>query len=152
VWEVSEGDRKGELLGEASATKENGGGCSPFLAVVGNDSPEIAALSLTCADGGYVEKKRRPRKQSNRKSVGSDHLVVPECVFGFRDKPVCSLLGHAADVLDLSWSKSQVWICDLRLNLSTAQAHFVFFFCNNCETSFNNCASLCYLNITYDCF
>ena len=75
-----------------------------------------------------MEKKRRPRKQSNRKSVGSDHLVVPECVFGFRDKPVCSLLGHAADVLDLSWSKSQVLICDLRLNLSIAQAHFGFFF------------------------
>ncbi|CAL5070816.1 unnamed protein product [Urochloa decumbens] len=110
VWEVSEGDRKGELLGEASVSKENGGACSPFLAVVGNDSPEIAALSLTCPDGGYVEKKRRPRKQSNRKSVGSDHLVVPECVFGFRDKPVCSLLGHAADVLDLSWSKSQYLI------------------------------------------
>uniref|UniRef100_A0A0A9BSK5 WD-repeat protein n=1 Tax=Arundo donax TaxID=35708 RepID=A0A0A9BSK5_ARUDO len=107
VWEVSEGERKGELLVEASVTKENGGGCSPFLAVVGNGSPEIGALSLTCADGGYVEKKRRPRKQSNRKSVGSDHLVVPECVFGFRDKPLCSLLGHAADVLDLSWSKSQ---------------------------------------------
>jgi len=108
VWEVSEGERKGELLAEASVAKENGGGCSPFLAVVGNDSPEIAAFSLTCADGGYAEKKRRPRKQNNRKSVGSDHLVVPECVFGFRDKPVCSLLGHAADVLDLSWSKSQV--------------------------------------------
>ncbi|GJN01314.1 hypothetical protein PR202_ga18571 [Eleusine coracana subsp. coracana] len=108
VWEVSEGERKGELLGEGSVAKENGGGCSPFLAV-GNGSPEIAALSLTWADsdGGYVEKKRKPRKQSNRKSVGSDHLVVPECVFGFRDKPVCSLLGHAADVLDLSWSKSQ---------------------------------------------
>jgi len=147
VWEVSEGDRKGELLGEASATKENGGGCSPFLAVVGNDSPEIAALSLTCADGGYVEKKR-PRKQSNRKSVGSDHLVVPECVFGFRDKPVCSLLGHAADVLDLSWSKSQVLICDLRLNLSIAQAHFGYFFCSNSETSFNNYASLCCSDLT----
>ncbi|KAL6651621.1 hypothetical protein ACP70R_010546 [Stipagrostis hirtigluma subsp. patula] len=108
VWEVSEGERKGELLlGEGSVTKENGGGCSPFLAVVANGSPEMATLSLSCADGAYLEKKRRPRKQSNRKSVGSDHLVVPECVFGFRDKPVCSLLGHAADVLDLSWSKSQ---------------------------------------------
>jgi WD repeat-containing protein 44 len=119
VWEVSEGERKGELLGEGSVMKENGGGgCSPFLAVVGNGSPEIAALSLTCADGdgGYADKKRRPRKQSSRKSVGSDHLVVPECVFGFRDKPVCSLLGHAADVLDLSWSKSQVRTCDPHSN------------------------------------
>lgn len=107
VWEVSKGDRKGELLGEASVAKENGGGCSPFLAIVGNDSLEMAALSFTCTEGGYVDKKRRPRKQNNHKSVGSDHLVVPKCVFGFTDKPVCSLLGHAADVLDLSWSKSQ---------------------------------------------
>uniref|UniRef100_A0A0D9ZSH6 Anaphase-promoting complex subunit 4 WD40 domain-containing protein n=1 Tax=Oryza glumipatula TaxID=40148 RepID=A0A0D9ZSH6_9ORYZ len=107
VWEVSEGERKGELLGEGTVARENGGGCSPFLAAVGNGSPELATLSLSCADGGFVEKKRRPRMQSSRKSVGSDHLVVPECVFGFRDKPVCSLLGHAADVLDLSWSKSQ---------------------------------------------
>ncbi|KAF0891137.1 hypothetical protein E2562_005206 [Oryza meyeriana var. granulata] len=107
VWEVSEGERKGELLGEGTVPRENGGGCSPFLAAVGNGSPEVATLSLSCAEGGFVEKKRRPRMQSSRKSVGSDHLVVPECVFGFRDKPVCSLLGHAADVLDLSWSKSR---------------------------------------------
>ncbi|KAL5214830.1 hypothetical protein ABZP36_003982 [Zizania latifolia] len=107
VWEVSEGERKGEMLGEGTVPRESGGGCSPFLAAVGNGSPEVATLSLSYADGGYVEKKRRPRMQSSWKSVGPDHLVVPECVFGFRDKPVCSLLGHAADVLDLSWSKSQ---------------------------------------------
>uniref|UniRef100_A0A453DG90 Anaphase-promoting complex subunit 4 WD40 domain-containing protein n=1 Tax=Aegilops tauschii subsp. strangulata TaxID=200361 RepID=A0A453DG90_AEGTS len=107
VWEVSEGERKGELLGEGAVSKESGGGGSPFVAVAGNGSPEVAMLPLNSADKGFVEKKRRPRVQSSRKSVGSDHLVVPECVFGFRDKPFCSLLGHAADVLDLSWSKSQ---------------------------------------------
>ncbi|XP_048559874.1 WD repeat-containing protein 44-like [Triticum urartu] len=107
VWEVSEGERKGELLGEGAVSKESGGGGSPFVAVAGNGSPEVAMLPLNSADKGYGEKKRRPRVQSSRKSVGSDHLVVPECVFGFRDKPFCSLLGHAADVLDLSWSKSQ---------------------------------------------
>ncbi|KAM0888844.1 hypothetical protein ACQ4PT_028088 [Festuca glaucescens] len=108
VWEVSEGERKGELLGEAAVSRESGGGnSSPFVAVAGNGSPDVGMLSLSSADKGYAEKKRRPRVQSSRKSVGSDHLVVPECVFGFRDKPVCSLLGHAADVLDLSWSKSQ---------------------------------------------
>lgn len=64
-------------------------------------------LSLSSVEKGFVEKKRRPRVQSSRKSVDSDHLVVPECVFGFRDRPVCSLLEHAADVLDLSCSKSQ---------------------------------------------
>ncbi|VAH54363.1 unnamed protein product [Triticum turgidum subsp. durum] len=107
VWEVSEGERKGELLGEGAVSKESGGGGSPFVAVAGNGSPEVAMLPLSSADKGFVEKKRRPRVQSSRKSVGSDHLVVPECVFGLRDKPFCSLLGHAADVLDLSWSKSQ---------------------------------------------
>ncbi|XP_044968477.1 WD repeat-containing protein 44-like [Hordeum vulgare subsp. vulgare] len=107
VWEVSEGERKGELLGENAVSRESGGGGSPFVAVAGNGSPDVAMLPLNGADKGFVEKKRRPRVQSSRKSVGSDHLVVPECVFGFRDKPFCSLLGHAADVLDLSWSKSQ---------------------------------------------
>ncbi|CAM0901734.1 unnamed protein product [Alopecurus aequalis] len=107
VWEVSEGERKGELLGEGTASRESGGGSSPFVAVAGNGSPEVGMLLLNTADKGSGEKKRRPRVQSSRKSVGSDHLVVPECVFGFRDKPFCSLLGHAADVLDLSWSKSQ---------------------------------------------
>ncbi|XP_047063468.1 WD repeat-containing protein 44-like [Lolium rigidum] len=105
VWEVSEGDRKGDLLvGDAAVSRESagGGGSSPFVAVAGSGSPDVGVLSLSSA-----EKKRRPRVQSSRKSVGSDHLVVPECVFGFREKPVCSLLGHAADVLDLSWSKSQ---------------------------------------------
>uniref|UniRef100_A0ACD5Y9U0 Uncharacterized protein n=1 Tax=Avena sativa TaxID=4498 RepID=A0ACD5Y9U0_AVESA len=107
VWEVSEGERKGELLGEGAGSRDSGGGSSPFVAVGGNGSPDVGALSLSSAEKGYLEKKRRPRVQSSRKSVGSDHLVVPECVFGFRDKPVSSLLGHTADVLDLSWSKSQ---------------------------------------------
>lgn len=107
VWEVSEGERKGELLGEGAVSKESGGGGSPFVAVAGNGSPEVAMSPLSSADKGYVEKKRRPRVQSRRKSIGSDHLVVPGYVFGFRDKPFCSLLEHAADVLDLSWSKSQ---------------------------------------------
>uniref|UniRef100_A0ACD5WMI1 Uncharacterized protein n=1 Tax=Avena sativa TaxID=4498 RepID=A0ACD5WMI1_AVESA len=107
VWEVSEGERKGELLGEGAGSRDSGGGSSPFVAVAGNGSPDVGMLSLSSAEKGYLEKKRRPRVQSSRKSVGSDHLVVPECVFGFRDKPVSSLLGHTADVLDLSWSKSQ---------------------------------------------
>jgi WD repeat-containing protein 44 len=126
VWEVSAGEGRGELPREGSVTKDNGG---PFLAA--GSSPEIAAVSLTtCAngDGGCVEKKGRPRKRSSRKSVGSDHLVVPGCVFGFRDKPVCSLLGHA-DVLDLSWSKSQVRNCRRRHRSKLhLLAHILFFF------------------------
>ncbi|KAM0889668.1 hypothetical protein ACQ4PT_027599 [Festuca glaucescens] len=115
VWEVSEGDRKGDLLvGEAAVSRDSAsGGSSPFVAVAGSGSPDVGLLSLSSADKGYAEKKRRPRVQSSRKSVGSDHLVVPECVFGFREKPVCSLLGHAADVLDLSWSKSQYLLSSL---------------------------------------
>ncbi|XBH85562.1 hypothetical protein VPH35_073453 [Triticum aestivum] len=38
VWEVSEGERKGELLGEGAVSKESGGGGSLFVAVAGNGS------------------------------------------------------------------------------------------------------------------
>jgi hypothetical protein len=35
---------------------------------------------------------------------------VPETVFSLSEKPVCSFTGHLDDVLDLSWSRSQVRI------------------------------------------
>ncbi|KAF7028035.1 hypothetical protein CFC21_040012 [Triticum aestivum] len=38
VWEVSEGERKGELLGEGAVSEESGSGGSLFVAVAGNGS------------------------------------------------------------------------------------------------------------------
>jgi hypothetical protein len=37
-----------------------------------------------------------------------EYVHVPENVFTFSEKPYCSFHGHLDEVLDLSWSRSQV--------------------------------------------
>lgn len=54
------------------------------------------------------EKKRRGKSSSRKGNSAPDYVYVPETVFSFLEKPVCSFQGHRDDVLDLSWSKSQV--------------------------------------------
>lgn len=100
IWQVSESERKGELLVE----KPEEGNFSLLFTATG--SPERTTPSPT-ADN-YLEKKRRGRSSVSRKSVNLDHVLVPETVFSLAEKPICSFQGHLDDVLDLSWSKSQV--------------------------------------------
>ncbi|KAK4583603.1 hypothetical protein RGQ29_026367 [Quercus rubra] len=54
------------------------------------------------------EKKRRGKSSSRKGNSAPDYVYVPETVFSFLEKPVCSFQGHRDDVLDLSWSKSQL--------------------------------------------
>ncbi|CAN0901200.1 WD repeat-containing protein 44 [Linum grandiflorum] len=100
VWQVVEAERKGELLLEKPEDANFN------LLVTVNGSPEPMFLS-TSADG-HSEKRRRGRSSLSRKSLSLEHIIVPETVFALTDKPVCSFEGHIDDVLDLSWSKSQV--------------------------------------------
>ncbi|WCJ32156.1 Transducin/WD40 repeat-like superfamily protein [Euphorbia peplus] len=95
VWQVTESDRKGDLLIDKPDDAN-------FNFLFANGSPEPSLLSPT-AD----EKKRRGRSSISRKSLSLDHILVPETVFALSDKPICSFRGHLDDVLDLSWSKSQ---------------------------------------------
>ncbi|KAJ6806063.1 WD repeat-containing protein 44-like [Iris pallida] len=92
VWQVTEREKKGDLVAEGGGG-ENG------------TSPESAlAFSI---EGSHWEKKRRARVSTSRKSMSSDHVLVPDQFFALEEKPVCSFRGHLDDVLDLSWSKSE---------------------------------------------
>ncbi|XP_030469217.1 uncharacterized protein LOC115687716 [Syzygium oleosum] len=99
IWQVSESERKGELLVE----KPEEGNFSLLFTATG--SPERTTPSPTVDN--YLERKRRGRSSVSRKSVNLDHVLVPETVFSLAEKPICSFQGHLDDVLDLSWSKSQ---------------------------------------------
>lgn len=99
VWQVVETERKGDLLMEKTEDNFN------FL-FVANGSPEPTSMSPNVDN--QPEKKRRGRSSISRKSVSLDQVMVPDNVFGLSEKPICSFQGHLYDVLDLSWSKSQV--------------------------------------------
>ena len=100
VWQVVESERKGELLADRPED-----GCLNFLFLT-NESPEAKALSLSLENP--LEKKRKGRTSISTKSISLNHIMVPDAVFGLSEKPICSFQGHSKDVLDLSWSKSQV--------------------------------------------
>lgn len=100
VWQVVESERKGELLLE----KLEDGNMNMLFVVSG--SPEPTLLSPVMENN--PDRKRRGRSSISRKSLSLDQIVVPETVFALTEKPFCSFQGHLNDVLDLSWSKSQV--------------------------------------------
>ncbi|KAL1813196.1 hypothetical protein DCAR_0625493 [Daucus carota subsp. sativus] len=54
--------------------------------------------------------KRTKGRHSSKKRGNSipDYVEVPETVFGLSERPICSFTGHQDDILDLSWSKSQL--------------------------------------------
>lgn len=100
IWKVVESERKGDLL----LDKTEDGNLN--LLLLTNSSPETNSASPNFSS--HLEKKRRGRSSISRKSVSLDHVFVPETVFALSEKPFCSFEGHLDDVLDLSWSKSQV--------------------------------------------
>ncbi|KAK1266290.1 hypothetical protein QJS04_geneDACA000522 [Acorus gramineus] len=114
VWQVSEAERKGELLvvGEEGNLNQ----CSA--------SPE----PVVGANGSYLERSKRGKGSNHRKSVSLDQIAVPEHVFALSEKPVCSFSGHFGDVLDLSWVGSLANISsDLILwNMSSSSSLKIF--------------------------
>uniref|UniRef100_A0A804P195 WD repeat-containing protein 44 n=1 Tax=Zea mays TaxID=4577 RepID=A0A804P195_MAIZE len=51
---------------------------------------------------------RKVRRGRSSKDALPEHVIVPESVFALAEQPSCALEGHQDDVLDLSWSKSQL--------------------------------------------
>ncbi|XP_058721846.1 uncharacterized protein LOC131593382 [Vicia villosa] len=52
--------------------------------------------------------KKKGKFGSKRGSAIPEYVHVPENVFTFSEKPYCSFHGHLDEVLDLSWSRSQL--------------------------------------------
>lgn len=95
VWEVQEC----EIMSDLSS-----GGVTPVHPMAGggnaSDRPPLAEITPMMS-----ERKRRGKHK--RKGI-PDYVNLPETVFALSDKPVCTFEGHLEDVLDLSWSTSQV--------------------------------------------
>ncbi|XP_031252605.1 WD repeat-containing protein 44-like [Pistacia vera] len=58
--------------------------------------------------GGSPDRWDGSEKKKKGSKGSPDYVHVPETVFSLSDKPVYSFKGHLDDVLDLSWSRSQL--------------------------------------------
>ncbi|KAJ6747114.1 TRANSDUCIN/WD40 REPEAT-LIKE SUPERFAMILY PROTEIN [Salix koriyanagi] len=80
----------------------------------GNLTPLHPSLCSSTPSLGEVtpmssERKKKSKASSSRKGNPiPEYVHVPETVFSLSEKPVCSFSGHLDDVLDLSWSRSQL--------------------------------------------
>ncbi|CAN8284891.1 unnamed protein product [Cochlearia groenlandica] len=97
VWEVQECELMS--MNEGSLTPIH-----PSLA-------ESVERSFVGNEISVVEKKKKGKGGSSGRRNNNhipDYVHVPETVFSFSEKPVCSFKGHLDEILDLSWSKSQL--------------------------------------------
>ncbi|TKY63269.1 WD repeat-containing protein 44 [Spatholobus suberectus] len=91
LWEVQECEVMSLRSDEGSLTPLH-----PSL-LASNEAPPLAS-----------EKKKKGKFGSRRGTTIPEYVHVPETVFSLSEKPYCSFQGHLDDVLDLSWSKSQL--------------------------------------------
>ncbi|XP_075502297.1 uncharacterized protein LOC142540206 [Primulina tabacum] len=101
VWEVQECDVMSARLGDDSSSF----GGTPVHPMAGNISERPPLAEIT-----PMPSERRKKGKTNKKKGHKipDYVNVPETVFALSEKPVCTFQGHQDDVLDLSWSKSQL--------------------------------------------
>ncbi|XP_022746433.1 WD repeat-containing protein 44-like [Durio zibethinus] len=122
VWEVQECEIMS--MNEGSLTP----GCLTPLHPSLASSPLHPSLSLSQDQSGLLEaagnlheKKKKGKGSSSKKGNHiPEYVHVPETVFSLSDRPFCSFKGHLDDVLDLSWSRSQVDLMDLQRLLSSS--------------------------------
>ncbi|XP_028783485.1 WD repeat-containing protein 44-like [Neltuma alba] len=95
VWEVQEF--------EVTSMKPDEGSLTPI-------HPSLLGTPERNGKEEWHEKKKKGKHGSKRGSSFTipDYVHIPETVFSFSEKPHCSFHGHSDDVLDLSWSRSQL--------------------------------------------
>ncbi|KAH7553688.1 hypothetical protein JRO89_XS12G0043100 [Xanthoceras sorbifolium] len=101
VWEVQ----------ECEVTSMNEGNMTPLHPSMSPIHPSMCSSpdKPSFAEGSPKSPIKKKKGKGNRKGdTIPDYVHVPETVFGLSEKPICSFKGHTADVLDLSWAKSQV--------------------------------------------
>ncbi|KAL2481541.1 Transducin/WD40 repeat-like superfamily protein [Abeliophyllum distichum] len=98
VWEVQECEvRPPDDLNSVSGT--------PYHAMAGSFSDRPLLAELTPSPS---EKRKKGRIHRKKGDSIPDYVTMPETVFALSEKPVCILNGHQDDILDLSWSRSQL--------------------------------------------
>ncbi|GFZ10993.1 transducin/WD40 repeat-like superfamily protein [Actinidia rufa] len=119
IWEVQEC----EVMSGRWSDDMISAGSTPVHPMAGNfsDQPPLGEVSPLpserrkeqppLAELSPMPSERRKRGKASNKKKGNiipDYVQVPETVFSLSERPVWSFMGHLDDVLDLSWSKSQL--------------------------------------------
>jgi len=112
VWEVQEC--------EVMSMKPEEGNLTPI-------HPSL--LSSSEAPPLSADKKKKGKNGSKRVDAIPDYVHVPETVFTLSERPYCSFTGHLDEVLDLSWSKSQVHSFRFNTNIN---------FCSQTQTLYKS--------------
>ncbi|XP_075513057.1 uncharacterized protein LOC142548560 [Primulina tabacum] len=101
VWEVQECDVMSARLGD-DLSSFGGTPVHPMAGTI-SERPPLAEIIPSPSE-------RRKKGKINKKKGHKipDYVNMPETVFALSEKPVCTFQGHQDDVLDLSWSKSQL--------------------------------------------
>lgn len=98
VWEVQECEvRSPDDLNSVGGTP-----CHPMGGSF-SDRPPLAEITPLPS-----EKRKKGRIHKKKGNSIPDYVTMPETVFALSEKPICILNGHQDDILDLSWSRSQL--------------------------------------------
>ncbi|KAJ8532945.1 hypothetical protein K7X08_015834 [Anisodus acutangulus] len=122
IWEVQECEVTNDLAGAASASPIHPTASSFSASPIHPTASSLSASPVhpiarsnsdrpPLPESGHMTSERRKKGKVSHKKKGNsvpEYVKVPETVFSLSEKPICTLKGHQEDVLDLSWSRSQL--------------------------------------------